>query len=81
MCKWNMPVSDVFEEVNLLLLQQQAGGNRMHWRVAPSLVEKAAIPIQNLEEIGVGFRSQPVEVPNFKIRPLVVFISRYIQEA
>ncbi len=76
MCEWNMPVSNVVEEVYFLLLQQETGGNGMHRRIAPPLVEEAAILIQDFEEINVGFRSQPVEVPNLKVGPLYTHISR-----
>lgn len=76
MCEWNMPVSNIVEKVYFLLLQQKARGNGMHRRIAPSLVKETAILIQHIEEIDVGFRSQPIKVTNFKIGPLVTCISR-----
>ena len=74
-CEWNMPVSNIVEELDFLLFQQETGSNRMHRRVAPSLVEEAAILIQDFEEIRVGFRTQPTKAPNLKIGPLFTHIS------
>lgn len=46
----------------------------MHWRITPSLVEETAILIQDIEEIEIGLRSQPIKVTDFKIGPLITFI-------
>lgn len=75
MCEWNMPVSNLVEKVYFLLLQQKTGGNGVHRRITPSLVEETAILIQDVEKIDVGFRSQPIKVTNFKVGPLVTYIS------
>ena len=48
----------------------------MHGGIAPSLIEETAILVQDLEEIEIGLRSQPVKIPHFKIRPLVKYISQ-----
>ena len=48
----------------------------MHRRIAPPLVKETAILIQDVEEVKVGLRSQPIKVPNFKIRPLLTTVSR-----
>lgn len=38
--------------------------------ITPAFVEETAIVVEGLEEIYVGFRSQPIEISNFEIRPL-----------
>lgn len=48
----------------------------MHGRIAPSLVEETTILIQDFKEVKVGLRSQPIQVPNFKIGPLLTIVSR-----
>lgn len=53
----------------------------MHRRITPSLIEETAILIQDIEEIKVGLRSQPIKVPNLKIGPLFMFISREVCDA
>ena len=47
----------------------------MHRRITPSLVEETAILIQDIEEIEIRLRSQPIKVTNFKVGPLITFIS------
>jgi hypothetical protein len=42
----------------------------MYWSVAPTLVEESTILVKRFEIVGVGFRSQPIEVTNFKVGPL-----------
>ena len=54
MCEGHVVVGDVVEEVDFFLLQQETGGNRVNGSIAPSLVEKAAVLIQRLEEVDVG---------------------------
>lgn len=56
-CKWNVVVSNVVEEVDLFLLQHETRGNRVNRRIAPSLVEEPAILVQSLEEVDVGLRA------------------------
>ena len=48
----------------------------MHWRITPSLVEETAILIQDIEEIEIRLRSQPIKITDFKVGPLITFISR-----
>lgn len=63
-------VGDVVEEVELVLLQHQAGGDGVHGRVAPTLVEEAAVLVERLEVVGVGGRAQPVQAANLEVGPL-----------
>lgn len=53
-------ICNVVEEMDLILLEQQTGGNGVHGRVSPSLVEKSAILVETLEEISVCFGSKPI---------------------
>lgn len=69
-CEWDMVVSNVVEEVDLFLLQHETGGNRVDGSIAPSFVEKAAILVQRLEEVNVGFGAEPVQVTNLEVGPL-----------
>lgn len=68
--KGNVIVGNVIEEVNLLLLQHQAGGNRVDRGIAPALIEETTILIQRLEVVGVGLGAKPVEATNLKVGPL-----------
>ena len=53
----------------------------MYGRVSPSLVKETAILIQDFEEIKIGFRSQPIEVTDFKVGPLVEHVSQAVGDA
>lgn len=55
----NVPVGDVVKEVNLILLEHEARGDGMHWSIAPSLVEEAAIAVEGLEEVDVLLGPEP----------------------
>lgn len=66
----NVVVSNIIEEVDLLLLEKKSGSDGMDWSVTPSLVEESSVLIQRLEEVSVCLRSEPVEVTDFKVRPL-----------
>lgn len=71
MGEWDVVVSDVVEEVDLFLLQEETGGDRMDRGVAPSFVEEAAVFVEVGKEINVCLGSKPVEVSNFEIGPLL----------
>ncbi len=66
----NMVVGDIVEEVNLLLLEHETSGDRVHRRVTPSLVEETAVLVERLEIVGVRGRSEPVQAADFEVGPL-----------
>ena len=70
MRKRDMPVSNVFEEVDLILLQHQGGSDGMNRSIAPALVEETAFLVEEVEIVAIGLRTQEVEACDFKIRPL-----------
>jgi len=63
-------VGNVVEKVDLVLLQHEASGDGVNRRVAPALVEEAAILVQRVEVVGVGLGPQPVQAANLKVGPL-----------
>lgn len=63
----NMPIANVVEEVYLVLLEQQACGDRVDGSVTPALIEKATCLVEMSEEINILLRPQPIEVANFEI--------------
>jgi len=67
-------VSDIVEEVDLLFLQHQPGRDGVHRRIAPSLVEEPAVPIQMVEVIHVGGTAQPVQIADLEIGPEVAVV-------
>lgn len=67
-----MVIADLIEELDLLLLEQQSGGDGVDGSIAPSFVEETALPVHVVEVVQVSLGSEPVEASNFKVRPLVV---------
>jgi len=63
-------VGNIVEEVNLILLKEETGGNGMHRSITPSFVEEPTVFVKVGEEIDVGLRTKPVEVTDFKVGPL-----------
>ena len=51
----NMVVCNIVEEMNFLLLEEQASSDRVHWSVAPTLIEEAAVAVQSLEKVKIRF--------------------------
>ncbi len=70
MCKGDVIVCDVVEEVDLGFVEQQRSGDGMHRCVAPTLVEETAFAIEEFEIIEVGLGAEPIQIADFEIRPL-----------
>lgn len=66
----NVVVSDVVEEMNLFLLQHQAGSDRVDRRITPTFVEETAVLVERLKVVDVGLGAEPVEAANFEVGPL-----------
>jgi hypothetical protein len=69
-CERYVIVSNVVEEMDLFLLQEETSGDRMDWSITPTLIKESTILVERLEIVNVGLRSQPVEVADFEVRPL-----------
>ena len=70
MGKRNMVVGNVIEEVDLLLVQQKPGGDRVYGSIAPAFIEEASVLVQLGEEVDIGIGPQPVQVPYLEVGPL-----------
>lgn len=45
-CEGDMVVGDIVEEMNLVLVEKQAGGDGVDGSIAPTLVEETTIPVE-----------------------------------
>jgi len=63
-------VGNIVEEVDLVLLEHQTGGDGVHGCVTPALVEEATVLIKGLEEVDVRLGPEPVQVANLEVGPL-----------
>jgi len=73
-CKGDVVVGDVVEEVNFFLLQHEGRGDGVYRRISPTFVEETAGVVERGEVINVGLRAEPVEVSNLKIGPEVAVV-------
>lgn len=69
-CKGNVVITNLIEEMDFLLFEEESGRNRVNGSVAPSLIEKATVLIERVEIFEVRVRSQPVQAANLKVGPL-----------
>jgi hypothetical protein len=78
-----MVVSDIIEEVDLVLLQHKASSNGVNRSIAPTLVEETAILVKRLEIVGVSLGAEPFKAADLKVGPemaLVVVLTTVITE-
>lgn len=68
--KGHVPVGNVVEEVDVALVEHQAGRDGVHGGVAPALIEEATVLVERLEKVNVLLAAQPVEAANLKVGPL-----------
>lgn len=64
-------VGDIVEEVDLVLLQQEGSGDGVHGSISPPLVEESTVLIKRFEKVNVCLRTQPIQVANLKVGPLL----------
>ena len=64
---WRMPVADLIEEVDLVLVKHQACCNRVDRCVSPSLIKESSVLIEYVKEVRVRLGSQPGEASDFEV--------------
>jgi hypothetical protein len=68
--KGDVIVSNILEEVELILLKEKTSSNRVHGSITPSLVEETTVLVQRLKEVKVRLAAEPRQAANFKVGPL-----------
>lgn len=71
MGEWDVIVCDIVEEVNFILLEQKTCSDRVDGSISPSFVEESTLLIQMLKVIEICLGSEPVEIADFEVGPLV----------
>ena len=64
-----VPVSDIREEVDLVLVRKERSADGVHGCVAPALVEELAGVVERGEELHVRVRAEEVEVADLEVTP------------
>lgn len=65
--EWDVIISNVFEEMDLVLSQGKRRSQSVDRSIAPALIEKATVLIEYFEKVKVFVGSEPVEVCDFEI--------------
>lgn len=68
--KGHMPVGNVVEELDLVLVEQQTGRNGVHRGITPALIKETAITVKGLKKVNVRVTSKPFQAANLKVGPL-----------
>ncbi len=68
--EWDVVVCDVVEEMDLVLAQRESSCDGVHRSIAPALVVEAAVTVECVEVIEIGWRPKPVQAANFEVGPL-----------
>jgi hypothetical protein len=77
--EWNVVVGNIVEEMDFVLVKEKTGSDRMYRSITPTLVEESTILVERLEKVEVGFRSEPIKVTDFEIRPLGNTLARILR--
>jgi hypothetical protein len=64
-----VPVPNIIEEMDLVLVRKESGTDRVHWRISPTLVVKPALLVEEVEELGVGLAPPEVEGTDLEVGP------------
>jgi D-ribose pyranose/furanose isomerase RbsD len=64
-----VPIPDIIEEMDLVLIRKESGTDRVHWRISPTLVVEPALLVEEVEELGVGLAPPEVEGADLEIGP------------
>lgn len=69
-----MSVSDIVEEVYLILPSEKCCTYAVYRCVTPALIVEATLFVEVVEELGVGFASPKVHVGDLEVTPEVTTI-------
>lgn len=64
-----MPVPNIVEEVNLVLLCEECCSNTVDRRIAPTFVVKATLLVKEIEKLLITFGSPQVKTADLKVAP------------
>lgn len=70
--KGDVIIGNVFKEMDLFFFEEEAGGNGVDWSIAPAFVEEPTVLIERFEKVNVRLRSEPVQVADFEVGPLII---------
>ena len=73
--KRDMVVGNIVEEVNLVLVKEDAGSDGVDGSVTPAFVKKAPVLVERLKEVEVGLAAEPFQTSDLEVGPLYCRIS------
>lgn len=63
----NVVVSNVVEEVKLILVEHQASGDGVDRSITPALVEEATVSVKSIKVGEISIGTKPVQVSDLKV--------------
>ena len=64
-----VPVSDITEEVDLILVCEESSSDAVDGGITPSFVVKATLVVEEFKELRVRLVAPEVEIANLEVRP------------
>jgi hypothetical protein len=64
-----VPIPNIIEEMDLVLIRKESGTDRVHGRISPTLVVEPALLVEEVEELGVGLAPPEVEGTDLEVGP------------
>jgi len=71
-----MPITDIVEKVDLILVCKKSCADAVNWGVSPALIVEPALGVKMLEELHVRLATPESQVTNLKVTPEVALIIR-----
>ena len=65
--KWDVIISNVLEEMDLVIYQGESRSQRVDRSITPALVEEATVPIEYIEKVEVLVGSEPVQISDLEV--------------
>lgn len=59
MCKGNVVIGNVVEEVEFVLVEEKTGCDGVDRSIAPALVKETTLVVEVIEEVNVSRRAEP----------------------
>lgn len=69
-------ITNIVEEMDLVLFRKQRCADAMHWCISPPLIVETTLLIEEIKEFHVSFATPEVEVTDLKVTPDYTSVSQ-----
>ena len=69
MLEWLMPVPNIVEEINLVLLREECRSNTVDRSITPTFIVEATLLVKEIEKLLITFGSPQVKITDLEVAP------------